>query len=417
MYCSPDTIDIVAEGPEGKVAVQVDHRNTDEIEAALDASVLLAMARVLQARSHVGADGRPIVKVVYVASQEPPPALCEALAACGAELAVGGVGSMRALPPAGASVAVLADRAFAGLAARVSLRCGLTEPVAVLRALEAEILAERPVLDDDPERYWLCVLELMAVAGAFARGKYGCAWVHSEASPDLPFGLRLSASHDAYPVNRARRFLADGEASSMFALVATIDDLAAGATRGPLMPCLRSRVEAEELGQRFRRLLDLDDDSVPVIIYGHDGEHAMVWLTDDGDLDQRHAEAIANLGAVTVRVDELEAGGVTLCRVSDSFFATEKLLDVAFMQTLHARLGSERLIAGIPCRWALLVAAPAAAGVLSELVDAHHAEAGTTAITRTLFSVHRGMVEAVVAVDQPPAAPPRKSFLRTLFGR
>ena len=53
MYCSLDKIDLSATIEGRQVAIQTDHRSTAEIEAEPELSALFAMARVINARSHL----------------------------------------------------------------------------------------------------------------------------------------------------------------------------------------------------------------------------------------------------------------------------------------------------------------------------------------------------------------------------
>src|SRR5262245_14645609 len=99
MYCSLDKIDLTARLEGRLVAIQTDHRTRAEIEAEPELSALYAMARVLNARGHLGeADAA----VHYAVADEPPPVLREALRATGAVLErVASDGGARTLEPLG----------------------------------------------------------------------------------------------------------------------------------------------------------------------------------------------------------------------------------------------------------------------------------------------------------------------------
>jgi hypothetical protein len=57
VYCSIDKIDLASRVDGRPIAVQTDHRPRAEIEAEPELSVLFAMARVLNARTHLHESG------------------------------------------------------------------------------------------------------------------------------------------------------------------------------------------------------------------------------------------------------------------------------------------------------------------------------------------------------------------------
>lgn len=429
MYCTLDAIDLVtADRGGGATAVLTDHRTRAEIDGELDMAIVFALSRALRARAFLTAEGRAVTAVVYVAADEPPPALRDALAAADVALEVR-PGPRRSLGPAGATVDAIADRSFGAIAAAVARRTGLTDPAAVLRVLEAETLADRPDREADEAGYWTRVVELMAATVAVLRTKHAGTWIATDHSV-VPFGFALGPDHHVLPVNRAMRFLVDGEASSMFDLIAGTEETLGRATAtepvGPLLPNLRSRDSAVANHLAWRPLLAGVADA-PVVVYGNDGEHTISWIVAPADadrLERAHAEALANLRAIEVEVVELTVAGATLCMVGEHYFATEKLLDVTFMAALHRRLRSDELVVGLPGRWLMIVAAATDASTLAAVVVAHHAQAGTSAITTTLLGVRDGVVIGVVPPDgdepppaEPEPAPSPKSFWRKLFRR
>lgn len=124
MYCSLDKVDLAAQVDGRAVAIQTDHRPAAEIEAAPELSVLYAMSRVLNARSHLILEGAAKAEVHYVVAEDPPPMLREALAATGAVIERMNEG----LEPLGEgsedAASALADRMFAALARRAATRVG-----------------------------------------------------------------------------------------------------------------------------------------------------------------------------------------------------------------------------------------------------------------------------------------------------
>jgi hypothetical protein len=414
VFASLTRIDIVAQGP---IYYQTDHRPRAEIEAAPELSVLFALVRVCNAKRYKPAE-RPVV--IY-AADDVPAFLEEAVAAAGGLLASTGDLTGRAPAPTSATVGELADRAFRGLAERVQRRLGADDATAALRALEAEILASTPTQDADETRYWTCVLELSALTGELLRAAYPGTWVESE-HPDLVFAFSRGPDNLALLTNRAQRFIDDGDAGeSMFLLVASAEELRIGGDADrKLMPSLRSRAEATEMKIVFQPLFDHPAElvDIPVIAYGHDTATAFSLTRASGgeDVAALHAEALRNLASQEAAVESTDVDGSTVLIVSGGYYAAEKLLDVAFMRTLHDRLGE--LIAAVVPRRGLLVAAgfvdARSFAVLHEI--AVHESSGSRRISNVVLLVSDGAVVGVARASDAP--PPKKSgWLRRLFGR
>jgi hypothetical protein len=124
-----------------------------------------------------------------------------------------------------------------------------------------------------------------------------------------------------------------------------------------------------------------------------------------------------------VEIEELDVKGLTAGAVTGSFFATEKLLDRAFMRRLHDRLGSPALLASVPRRGLLLVAAfPDSSGV-GLLAAFTESQARTSrSISGAMLLVNDGEVAGFLKIARPepgadPAPPKKRGFFRRLFGR
>jgi hypothetical protein len=358
MYSSLLKIDLAAtKDPQQPMFIQTDHRSRDEIAAEPEVSVLFALTRVLNARHHGAQHGLSNAMIVYACMDEPTPELVEALAACGAVLETKGGESRTALEPVAATPSELADQAFRGLADRVKARVGLRDPASALRVLEAETLADRPDPEEDEPGYWTRILELAALTAEVLRAKHGGVWVECDRA-DVPFGFQWGATGVTLPTNRAGRFIHDGAEESMFHLLATHDEeRPSPTTDDPLLPSLRTRSEVEREKMVFRPLLDKNTDpDFPVIAYGNDTPTSFGLLTLSGHTysDEMHARALANLEGQKVEVAEIEVGGVALSAVSGSFYATEKVLDRAFMLEMHETYG-DVLAAIVPRRGLMFV--------------------------------------------------------------
>lgn len=352
MYSSLLKIDLVADTKQGQqLYIQTDHRTRDEIASEPEVSTLFALTRVLNAKNHAKQQGIEAT-VVYACMDEPTPELVEVLAAAGAMLETHGGQNRRTLDPVAASPSELADAAFRGLAKRVQARVGLTDLAAALRALEAETAADVLDVEEDEISYWTRVLELAAVVVEILRARRGGKWVECDAA-DVPFGFENDIGQIVLATNRASRFIADGEDESMFRLIETDDEMRAR-NEGPMLPSLRARADALRDKLMFRQLGERIDD--PVIAYGTDGEKTFGLLQDHrkDDRDRVHATALDNIAKVEVTLERFEVADIKLTAVTGSFFATEKLLDRAFMRRLHAELG-EMLAVAVPQRGLMFV--------------------------------------------------------------
>src|SRR5687767_11802772 len=280
MYCSLDKIDLAAAVDGRHVAMQTDHRPAAEIEAEPELSVLYAMARVLNARSHLKAE-HPDGTVHYVVAEEPPEILREALCAVGATLermADEGRGIETLGEPSEEAASELADRCFRELAQRAAARVGTRDLGMALRMLEDQTFADPPQRDDEPA-YWRRVLELAALTGELLRTKYAGRWVQTDRAL-VPFGFQLTTlatggSTVLFPTNRAQRVIDDGADESLFKLLLAADETMQrppDAATGRLMPSLRDRrnVELEEIV--WQAIVEGSATELPVVVCGIDGE-------------------------------------------------------------------------------------------------------------------------------------------------
>jgi hypothetical protein len=443
MYSSLDKIDILAKGDAGEaLVVQTDHRQRDEIEAEPELSVLFALTRLINPRQTIQARGETLGDIVYVAFDEPPAFLRDAIAAAGGCLERPPDKTRHKLPRPPESSETIADRAFIGLADRVCRRVGLTDPASALRALEAETTMDPPDREEDEIGYWTRVMELTALTAAALRRRYKVSCVITDHGV-IPLGFSLGGNQILLPANRAERFIDDGASESMFLLLGSAEEVAARTSdtpEGPLLPSLRSKREALASQLLFRPLLERGGDDLPVIAYGNDGDKTFALLQrerHDVRADEIHHEALGNLPAQQVQVDALDVGKLRALTVSGSFFATEKLLDAAFMRGLEARLGSPLLAVGVPRRGLMFVTSaaqdPAAIQALMAIVEHEHDKGGSRAISRAIVLVGEGKPVGHAQVGGEPKGngggngsdndrrgePPAKKpgFFKRLFGK
>jgi hypothetical protein len=441
VYCSIDKIDLAAQVDGKPVAVQTDHRSCEEIEAEPEISVLFAMARILNARTHLVDAGHDGASVHYAVDEEPPALLREAIAAVGGMLERNK--KIESLGAANEHLASeLADRSFAALAHRVKLRVGSRDVAIALRMLEDQTFANPPRRDDEPA-YWQRVLELAALAGELLRAKYPGRWIQTDRSL-VPFGFQVqSGAAVMFPTNRAQRVIEDGPDESLFKLLLAAEETVhrpTDAATGRLMPSLRHRQDIELDEVVWRPLVDDQGPlDLPVIVCGIDGESTFGMIRREAlakPVDAAFEEALLNLGDEDVQCEEIEVAGLALIMVSGNFYAAEKILDREFMQSLHRALGSDLLAASTPSRGCLLVTAEyhdnASLACFSAIAHARHEDGGGRAISPAVLLVERGRVAGYVRgpgdppprpdtantrADTVPSTPKRVGLLRRLLGR
>lgn len=443
MYCSIDKIDLASRVAGKPVAIQSDHRAAAEIEAEPELSVLFAMARVLNARTHLNEAGHTDASVHYAMNDDAPLLLREAIGAVGGTLEQGK--RLEALGAANAALASeIADRNFAALAHRVKSRVGSRDVAIALRMLEDQTFADPPPRDDEA-RYWQRVLELAALAGELLRAKYPGRWIQTDRAL-VPFGFQVqSGAAVMFPTNRAQRVIEDGPDESLFKLLLAAEETVqrpTDATTGRLMPSLRDRADIELDEVVWRPIVPGDDQSpqdLPVVVCGIDGESTFGMIRREAmskPVDAAFDEALLNLGDEDVQCEEIEIAGLNVIMVSGNFYAAEKILDREFMLSLHRVLGSELLAASAPARGCLLVTADyhdnMSLARFSAIARARHEDGGGRAISPAVLLVERGRVAGYVrgpgdpkeraepaapASDPIPSPPPKRGLWRRLLGR
>jgi hypothetical protein len=408
MYTTLDRIDIVTKKKEDGRAgyVLTDHRSADEIEAEPELSVLFALTRVSAACAMGEREGG--ADVSYVCRSAPPGFLREAVAAAGGVVSVEG-----AEEPPGVSRSVddIADEAFRGLAARVAAREGASVDAPLLERLEDATLASPPRKDDDEGQYWARVLELGALCGELLRAKTGGRWTAARDRDGL-FPFAFTAGKGTFNVvDRAHRFLDQGESQRPGRLVLMADDVGREA-EGPPMLNLKPADFSREHGV-CRPLLDAKGPAagrIPLVFVGWDQPSSFAYLpAGSPDAERLFDEALANLAKLDLPAVAHDVGGVKVHVVSDHFYASEKILDRAFLRSLHRTLGAELLAAAVPYKGVLLVtervAPPEIAGFAAVAAVLHAETEGAPQLSPVVFLIRDGEVVGHLETEgKPPQA-------------
>jgi hypothetical protein len=195
----------------GAVAVVEDERSAAAMGRVLPLSVLIAIARVLNARRALAAKLPGRGEVRYATSATPPPALFDAILRAGASLADSN-GARVLVPAAPASLSAVVDQSFADLAHHVRTSALAPDFATALRVAEAarrRAPLPRDARDASPASYWTAVFELAALAGELARPRGG-RWIETAELP-VPFAVRFPDGALAAPARLAQRIVEGAE--------------------------------------------------------------------------------------------------------------------------------------------------------------------------------------------------------------
>jgi hypothetical protein len=201
-------IDRVRPQPDGGAIVLVeDERNAAAMARVPGLSVLIAIARILNARRLLEARYAGKGEIRYAVRVTPPGPLLDAIGRAGAAYS-DATGDRVIVPAVPASISSTIDQAFAELAHHGRTSAGAHDVVTALR--ETEEARRKAPLDRDanPAAYWTAVLELAALAGELSRQRGG-RWVECDDLP-LPFAIKLPTGELAMPARAAQRIVEGG---------------------------------------------------------------------------------------------------------------------------------------------------------------------------------------------------------------
>lgn len=209
MWARVHKIDRIRPLPGGGAIVLIEDERTAAAMARVPSlSVLIAIARVLNARRALAARYGGKGEVRYAAHASPPSPLLDAIIRAGASVCDGS-GARVLVPASPAGLAAVIDSTFAELAHHVRTSSLASDMSAALRAAEAARRKAPLDREANPAGYWTAVLELAALAGELSRGKGG-RWVETTELP-LPFAIRFPGGELAAPAKLAQRIVEGGD--------------------------------------------------------------------------------------------------------------------------------------------------------------------------------------------------------------
>jgi uncharacterized protein YtpQ (UPF0354 family) len=113
-----------------------------------------------------------------------------------------------------------------------------------------------------------------------------------------------------------------------------------------------------------------------------------------------HAQALENLKAVSVELEEFGEGSQRVLAVSGHYFAAEKVLDVPFLRAMHERLDSQVLLAAVPRKGLLLLTSalvePPLVARFIALCEEQYASRDSAPISPTPLVIQDGMIRGFV---------------------
>jgi len=201
-------IDRIRPQPGGGAIVLVeDERTAGQMSRVPSLSIIIAVARVLDAQRVIETRYAGKGEVRYAANASLPGFLFDAVVRAGAGTS-DRAGDKLISPAQPASVAAIIDVAFSELAHYTRSNVGVTDIATALRTVETNRRKSPLDRERHPAFYWPAVFELAALAGELSRS-HGGRWIETKEMP-VPFAIKLATGDLAVPTKLAQRIV-DGE--------------------------------------------------------------------------------------------------------------------------------------------------------------------------------------------------------------
>ncbi len=188
----------------GAIVLVEDERNIGAMSVVPSLSVVVAIARVLNAKRalELKFDGKGEVR--YAAGPSLPDFMLDAVTRAGASSCDRDGETIR-FPAQPGAVAAVVDQAFNALAYHLRASVGAADLPGALRTLEAR--RGKAVIDREthPAQYWTAVLELAALAGEVSRPRGG-RWIDTKDMP-VPFAIKFPEGQLAMPAKLAMQIV------------------------------------------------------------------------------------------------------------------------------------------------------------------------------------------------------------------
>lgn len=197
MWARLHKVDRVKPQQNGSAIILIeDERNIGAMSVVPSVSVLMGVAKVLNAKRalELKFDGKGEVR--YCAGPSLPDFLLDAVTRAGAS-SCDRDGEVIKVPAQPGSVSATIDQSFAALAYHLRSAVGAADLPGALRTLEARRGKSAIDRETHPAQYWTAVLELSALAGEVSRARNG-RWIDTKDMP-LPYAIKFPEGQLAKP--------------------------------------------------------------------------------------------------------------------------------------------------------------------------------------------------------------------------
>lgn len=205
MWARVHKIDRIKPQPDGSaIVVLEDERNAAAMARVPGISIIVAVARVLNARRLIDSKFHGKGEVRYAAAASLPSALGEAVARAGGAVSDSTAERVR-VPAQPASVSAVVDHAMAELAHYLRTNMNASTIKEALDKLEAQRRKAPLEREANPSAYWTAVFELAALGGELSRSAGGM-WIEIKEVP-VPFAIKVASGKIAHPAKAAMRIV------------------------------------------------------------------------------------------------------------------------------------------------------------------------------------------------------------------
>lgn len=186
---------------------------------------------------------------------------------------------------------------------------------------------------------------------------------------------------------------------------------------GLLMPVLKPSTDVEKESLFFKYSL-FDNEEAPIALIVEDEGEAILYkeAADEAEYNSKLSEYISkafqNLKQVCPVIGIEDAEGSKIAFVSESEYASEKIMDVEFMKEISQKLGADSLMVGIPFK-GLLVAIDSNSDLrlkFPAVVSKYYHSPDQHPITERVFLVQDG---EIMAISGSGTDKPQEGFILT----
>ncbi len=193
---------------------------------------------------------------------------------------------------------------------------------------------------------------------------------------------------------------------------------------GQLLPVIKNYAWFKDDALVLKEAL-LDFDESPVMGIAEDLDDKIQYSEASSpeafaaELATRKIEALENLKNLEITYEVQEVNGEKVVVASGQEFASEKILDTAFLEKIHQELASEQIAIGIPFQGLLIAISNGSTELLNKfpsVVKKHYDNAQVDKISDKVFlSVNASIIaHAGVDVSAQKAAEPEPCFVQTM---